>query len=507
MRIGPRAAAITVAGAAAVWHMIAGAVVGLGDAEALYYCYGLHPSLGYLDHPPMIGWLVGASTALFGDAPAAVRLVPTLCHGLTLAGAWALGRECFGAERAAWRAVAALALVPMMTIGGIAAAPDAPASALWLWSCVVLARGFRRWRAGEEVGVADGVLIGGLIGATFLAKYTGFLLIPAAVAASLHRNHRRLWRQRTPWAAAAVCALVAAPVVWWNATHGWASVMHRFVRTQGGFGPSLERLGATVGGQLAYLGPPMALALGWALLALVHRRRAGELSILLGLSAVPLGFTWALCLTSPAAEPHWPAQGYLALAVALGGLVASGGRWSRAERWVGGAAAALLALAMIALHLLVFTTLWPRLAGDDYESRWDLTNELVGWPEVVRAGLEVRQPGEPLAGSHYVICSQLVFNLARVAGRGAAPVLCLSEEMDDFDLWGQGSTAGRDRVLYVEDERFGRPAAAVLPGWDLEEVGRAEVRRGRWVVRRFRFVRAVRPSRSRSLQPAAAPVR
>lgn len=495
MSRGPAAWAAVVIGALAVWHVVAGALCGLGDAEALYFCYALHPAAGYLDHPPMIGWLIAAATAALGDSPGAVRLVPALCHAAALAGAYVLGRDAFRSREAGFGAVAALALIPMVTVGGMAAAPDAPASALWLWTGVALSRALRRAREDRRrASWLDAPVVGVLIGATFLAKHTGALLVASALMALSHPAHRRLLRGPGPALAALACLAVVSPVVLWNHAHGWASVLHRLVWTQQGFGPSLATLGATVGGQLLYLGPPMAVALGWALVALVRDRGDPERHLLLSLAAPPLLFTAALCLCSPAAEPHWTAQGWLAVAVAAGGLMPRRGERTRAASAVLWSAVALLAAALVALHLAVFTTLLPdALGARRYEPRHDLSTELHGWPEVAEAALAARSPGEPLAGSHYTICSQLAFGLARVRGRGAARVLCLSREVDDFDLWGDGSADGVDAVLYVEDDRFGAPAAEVFgPGWRLERVGELDLRRGRWVVRRFRFVRAVR---------------
>lgn len=487
-----RGLALAVVASLAAWHAAVGATTGLGDAEALYFAYALHPARGYLDHPPLVGWLIGLVTALCGDSAAAVRLLPTLLHAATLAGAWVLAKDCFASTRAALYAVVAVALLPMATVGGVAAAPDAPATALWIWAGVTLGRALRVHR--ERPGGLRGLrlagwsaAIGALVGATFLAKYTGLLLVPAALAALLHPSSRGLLRWPGPAVAAGAALLVASPVVVWNAEHGWASVLHRLVWTQTG-GPSLAAAAAAVGGQLLYVGPPLLVACGWAALELWRRRGDPGAWLLLSLAAPALLFTWGLCLLSPAAEPHWTAQGTVTLVAAAGGLAAA--RRGRAVRAVGWAAAGLLAAFLLVLHVAVYAPALPRLLGPDrYEPRYDLAVELRGWPEVSRAVLAARRPGEPVAGSHYTVCSQLVHGLAEEGGRGAARVLCLSEEVDDFDLWGDGSAAGLPSVLYVEDDRFGAPAGAVLPGRDLEEASVVRLRWGGVVVRTLRLVR------------------
>ena len=114
----PRAVGCLVIAIVATWHGVVGSLLGLGDAEALYFNYALHLSGGYVDHPPLIGWLIAASTAVLGDAPAAVRLVPSALHALTMVGVYVLARDCLSSDRAGLRAIVAMALVPMMTVGG-----------------------------------------------------------------------------------------------------------------------------------------------------------------------------------------------------------------------------------------------------------------------------------------------------------------------------------------------------------------------------------------------------
>ena len=493
---GARGRTMVLVGGVVLWHLMVNWVLGLGlgDAEALYYMYSRHLAGGYLDQPPLIGWLIAGGTALAGHHPAAVRLVSLVTHVAVLWGVYVWARDSFGDQRAGWRAVLLLSLVPMVTIGGLAAAPDGPASALWVWTAVWLQRALARARRGASPRWVDALGIGGLLGLTFLAKYTGFLLVVGAVMAFAGPATRWWWRRPPLAAAALTCLAVVSPVLWWNSQHGWASLWHRMVWSQGSLGPSWRTVATTVGGQLLYLGPVMAVLVAWALVQLWRRRGESGMRGLWALSWPPLLFTWALCLVSEAAEPHWPVQGYLAVVVALAGL--SLGLEARARLWIRAAVIWFGAL-FVALHLLVFTTAWPVLVGAErYEPRYDLATELWGWPEMMDYVLPLRRPGEPLAGNHYTNCSQLALALAQRAGPQAGRVLCLSPEQDDYDYWGQGTMEGQTSVLYVEDSRFGRPAAEVfagLPAHRLVEVGQFDLRRGSWTVRRFRLVRVGGP--------------
>ena len=486
-----------------LWHGLVGALVGLGDAEALYFCYARHLSMGYLDHPPMIGWLIALATFLGGDHAGVIRTIPAICHALTLAGGYLLARDCFGSPRAGFYAVVALALIPMMTVGGLAAAPDAAASAFWMWTVVVC---FKALDPRNDDGVARApeakrtlvraAFVGVLIGLTFLSKYTGILLVFCTLLVSWGRGRAQWLRWHHVVLGGVACLLVTTPVIWWNVKHDWASVLHRLVWTQGGSGLSFATVGTTVGGQILYLGVPMAIGLVWALLRLWRGREHSNLSFLLVFSAIPLIFTYLLCLLSPAAEPHWPAQGYLTLAVALGGFWADAeSRPRRAKAWLM-TAISWLVLVLTVLQVAVWTPALMGIVGSErYEPRYDLTNELHGWPLVAERLLERRRQGEPVVGSHYTICSQLAHSIDLASGRRAGRVLCISDEVDDFDLWGDGTTHGHSSVLYVEDDRFGTPVSEVLPGWSFTELETVRIVRWGREVRSFRLVRAREPER------------
>src|SRR5580692_1471573 len=74
--------------ALATWWVIAATAVRfvclaplpLGNGEAYYYTWSRFLDFSYYDHPPLIAWLVRATT-LFGATPAAVRFGPVLASG------------------------------------------------------------------------------------------------------------------------------------------------------------------------------------------------------------------------------------------------------------------------------------------------------------------------------------------------------------------------------------------------------------------------------------------
>jgi len=149
-------------------------------------------------------------------------------------------------------------------------------------------------------------------------------------------------------------------------------------------------------------------------------------------------------------------------------------------------------IAACAIHVHVLTDLGVRLMPAGYVPRYDLSNELVGWPRVASAVDDaVAKRGQRptvAAACHYTSCSQLAF-----AARGRFEVLCPSPRLDQFDLQpgGDGSARRGVDLLYVRDERFPFEADQIYRCRTTRAVERILIRRAGRVVRRFELQRCV----------------
>jgi dolichol-phosphate mannosyltransferase len=192
--------------------------------EAYYWCYSQHMATGFIDHPPMIAWLISAGTALFGDTEFGVRIGGFLCWLVTAGFGYGLARNLFG-KTVALRAVLLLSIMPMFFIFGFFVTPDSPLLAAWSAALYFLERallGERRW-GWWGAGVA--------IGLGLLSKYTIALLMPATLAFLILDPHSRRWlRSYEPYAAMLLALLLFSPVIVWNAQHHWASFAFQSTR-------------------------------------------------------------------------------------------------------------------------------------------------------------------------------------------------------------------------------------------------------------------------------------
>jgi 4-amino-4-deoxy-L-arabinose transferase-like glycosyltransferase len=191
--------------------------------EAQYWLWGQGPDFGYFSKPPLIGWIIGAFTGLFGDTVWAVRLPAVLFHAATAAVIWVFAR------RIASGGVAALAALsyfttPAVALGSAVMTTDTPlllAAALAMLAQAALADARAEGRAAPGLAVALGLALG--IG--LLAKHAMlFWFLGAALAASVSPA----WRigRREAVIATAVAAAVIAPHVAWLAGHGFITFWH-----------------------------------------------------------------------------------------------------------------------------------------------------------------------------------------------------------------------------------------------------------------------------------------
>jgi dolichol-phosphate mannosyltransferase len=253
-----RAAAIGVVALAVVLRFIYAAGVELMPEEAYYWNYAEHLDIGYLDHPPMVGWLIAAGTAVFGDVEFGVRIGALLCGAIASLFIYRLTREMFG-EASGWVAVVLAQTLPFFFLTGILMTPDAPLTAAWASALYFLYRALIKEQARAWWGV------GVCLGLGLLSKYTIALLGVSTLGFMIVDARSRRWLRRfEPWAAVLLAAIIFSPVIAWNAHNDFASFAFQTSRRLADR-PQFA-LPKLVGSILLLLTPTGAVAAVWELL-------------------------------------------------------------------------------------------------------------------------------------------------------------------------------------------------------------------------------------------------
>jgi dolichol-phosphate mannosyltransferase len=255
---------------AVVLRVLYGAQIELLPEEAYYWNYSRHLDFGYLDHPPMVAWLIRGGTWLFGDTQIGVRFGALCCGGVASWFVFRLTRNVYG-ERCAWLVLPLVQILPFFFFAGMLMTPDAPLTAAWAASLYYFERALHFGRLRHWCGA------GFAVGAGLLSKYTiGLLGVSFLIFMVLDPPSRRWLRRFEPYAAVLIAALVFTPVILWNAQHDWASFAFQTSRRLAEAPRfSLHKL---IAGALVLLTPTGLLAVGAALLkGSIDAPRAGRL--------------------------------------------------------------------------------------------------------------------------------------------------------------------------------------------------------------------------------------
>lgn len=293
--------------------------------EAQYWWWSQFPDFGYFSKPPLIAWLIGASTAVFGDREWAIRIVMPLLHAGAALLLYGTARAAFPRRRsiAFWSALAYLTL-PGVSYSATLASTDAPL--LFFWSLAL----FAFVRAMNAESWRWPLLCGFAVGMGVLAKYAmGFFLVGVVLAAVVEPAFgRRLFRLR--WLGAGVVALVVvAPNAFWNLTHGLATVTHTQTNagwSRASFNP--VHLAGFLAGQFGVFGPVLMAAWIARLVRLARGEERDRGQILLAALSLPTLALIAVQAFIADANANWAATSYVAaVPLAIAELQT---RWPRA---------------------------------------------------------------------------------------------------------------------------------------------------------------------------------
>ena len=239
--------------------------------ETYYWNYSRHLAFGYLDHPPMVGWLISAGTSVFGNTEFGVRIGALCCGAVASLFLYRLTRNLFG-EATALVSVLLAQTLPFFFLAGMLMTPDAPLTAAWaaalyfLERALIGGRGAAWWRAGLCLGLG------------LLSKYTiGLLGLSMFVFMLLDSRSHRWFRRWEPYGAALLALAVFSPVIFWNYRNDWACFVFQTSRRLADRPQfALHKL---IAGALVLLTPTGLMAAALLLVRRVHVGAEGDASV------------------------------------------------------------------------------------------------------------------------------------------------------------------------------------------------------------------------------------
>ncbi len=298
--------------------------------EGYYWNYAQHLDIGYLDHPPLVGWLIWISTSLFGHSEFIVRIGALICWFVTGYYAHKLASAVYD-DRVALNALLIVATLPVFFFFGLFMMPDPPLIASWAGALYYLHAALIEEKRAAWLGV------GIFMGLGLLSKYTIALLGAATLLYLLFNGQSRKWLFRPdPYLAFLLVILFFSPVIIWNAQQDWASFVFQGPRRfKGGFDFDLPEM---IGAILILLTP---VGLAAAVAAITSGRTSafeqqdvkGKRSyrLLLALTLVPLSVFVFFSLYRNI-KLNWTAPIWLGLLPYMGAILTPGNGW-RYGKW------------------------------------------------------------------------------------------------------------------------------------------------------------------------------
>ena len=305
--------------------------------EAQYWVWSRQLDFGYFTKPPLIAWIIRATT-LGGDAEPLVRLSSPLLHAAAGLFLFRAARRLYDGRTALF-ALLVYALMPAVQLGSFVVSTDTPlvaclSGALWAYVALQTAQGRGRLLAAGALGLT--------LGLGFLAKYAAlYAVLGVVLHLALSRSGRKAWTPAAAAIAALVFALTIAPNVIWNATHSMAAVGH--LAREAAWGEragGLLRAAAFLGSQFGVFGPvSFAVLIGGGVWLAARRKLLPQDGLLLAWVAPPLIVVLVQAFIA-GAKANWAAAAFAPGAILVAAWML---RWGRPR----------LLIAVLAFHAVI----------------------------------------------------------------------------------------------------------------------------------------------------------
>tara|TARA_B100001564_G_scaffold297832_1_gene263721 strand:- start:191 stop:1657 length:1467 start_codon:yes stop_codon:yes gene_type:complete len=218
--------------------------------EAQYWIWAQIPDWGYYSKPPMVAWLITATTSFCGDTEGCIRLASPVLHMATSLSVFFIARKLFN-ERTAL--LSALTYITLPAVGLSSMLISTDPALLFFWSIALLglvyALDSNQWKWWLLAGIAGGF--------GMLSKYNMLLFVLSTLGflatSPTYRHHLKNYKL---WTAMILALMMFIPNIIWNADHGFVSFLHTKDNAQGnGFEFSPKHFLEFFGAQFGVFGP------------------------------------------------------------------------------------------------------------------------------------------------------------------------------------------------------------------------------------------------------------
>ncbi|HIO92677.1 MAG TPA: phospholipid carrier-dependent glycosyltransferase [Leucothrix mucor] len=352
--------------------VVFGSDISLYIDEAQYWYWSQNLDFGYYSKPPVIALTIAATTALFGDSEAAIRLGSLLFYPLSSFLIYLIATRLYSSRVGLVSAFIFISM-PAVSISSIVISTDVPFFFFWSLGIYTVIRALESndWKWWLLLGVAGGL--------GMQSKYTMGVFVFSIVLYLLASKQWKTFLNIRLWAAGIIAALIWLPNLIWNAQHKFITFQHTSEISEGTQQlVHWDELLEFFVGQFGVFG-----VVSFFLLLYISLRVKFPHKILL------LSFTWTFLVVifmqalSGRANANWAAPAYVAASIMVAIWIVQ----SQKTKWL----VALLSINLLFGVLIYYSQAIFKTVGIELTSKNDLHKRLRGWPEIGQQFSAIKQ--------------------------------------------------------------------------------------------------------------------
>jgi hypothetical protein len=422
-------------------------LLNLAPQEAYYWNYSRHLALSYLDHPPVLAYLIFLFTHLGKQSEFFLRIPCVLiASGLTYL-TYLIGKLLFDPKVGFFSALL-LNSILIFSLGAIIATPDTPMIFFWIlsfyfFSKLILTQKKKWW---YFWGMSTGL---GL-----LSKYTAVFIIFSVFLYLVFSKQNRGWLlSKEPYLALILAILIFSPVIIWNAQNNWASFLFQSSRRAKELGSfSSRHFFSYLGAQIGVVSPLVYAGLIYATVksGIVGFKENNQKFLLCFFWSFPIILFFTLVATKYWVKMNWLSAGYFSASISLVALFFR--LKEKGEKWVKtwGISALIVSLIFVLIaHILPLMKVIPVSSSLD---------TITGWKELaerVKTERNKMPEGTIIVGYGYKVPSEIAFYTSWETYSNNI----VGENGLQFDFWSNPKDfLGKDAIfVYDQRERYKNP--------------------------------------------------
>jgi len=279
--------------------------------ESYYWVWSRHLQLSYYDAPPMIAYMIKATT-LFISTPFTVRLVSVICIFLTSCFIYQFAKRLFNSKVAEISTIVFL-FVPFVQAGLAVTTPDLPLMLFWTISFIMF---YDYLILKQEKKI---YLVGLFIGLALLSKYPAILLVLSFLIMVIILKRWEIFRQKSLYIAMVIAVVVFSPVLLWNISNHFASFAFQLGHGASATAPiNISYFLEYLGGQFGAVNPIFFIIMVFVIVRGFKEIRNSEKLLYLFIPFITTFVIFMLFSLNKHSEVNWPAPAYLSIIILMG---------------------------------------------------------------------------------------------------------------------------------------------------------------------------------------------